>query len=84
MSERDIEAGRLAVGWEKGRIRKLPLSRVIYVKRARKLLTRYPLDGDRNIVGKARLVFKGMLLPGDISRGWTLRRAQGLKRGRTR
>jgi len=36
MSERDIEAGGLAVGWEKGRIRKLPLSRIMYVKGGRK------------------------------------------------
>src|SRR5947209_2198015 len=68
-SEGDIEAPGLAAGWEKGRIRKPPLSRIIYVKYGRKLLTRYPLEGDRNIEGKASLVFKRMLFPGDISRG---------------
>jgi len=35
-SERDIEAGGLAVGWEKGRIRKPPLSRIMYIKGGRK------------------------------------------------
>ena len=36
MSEGDIEARGLAAGWEKGRVRKPPISRVIYVKRGRK------------------------------------------------
>ena len=38
-------------------------------KAEEKLLIRYPLEVDRNIVGKARLVSKEMSFPGDIPRG---------------
>src|SRR5438874_11360588 len=55
-SEGDIETEGLAAGWEKGRIRKHH-SLVSNTSNAEeKLLTRYPLDGGRNIVGKASLV----------------------------
>src|SRR5438874_9857668 len=57
-SEGDIEARGLAAGWEKERVRKPPISRVIYVKRGRKATYTISLDGGRHIVGKASLVFK--------------------------
>ena len=75
---REISRPRgLVAGWEKGRVRKPPISRVIYVKRGRKAT--YTISPRRRPQYRRQgpPSSQGDVVSWDISRRWTLRRAQG-------